>query len=125
MVLCARENYDMWHENMSQLLIDEGADVNIKNYEGETALMITITCNNPVELLINANSDINTKDNERDTPLTNALTQTTIVNQETVELLIDSKADLYTKNYNDKNAMDYLQEYLPRLYRYLVNKEKP
>ncbi|MFC1478070.1 ankyrin repeat domain-containing protein [Candidatus Margulisiibacteriota bacterium] len=74
----------------------KGADVNIKNFWGETVLMIASIKghNEIVKLLIDAEADLNTRDQWDNT----ALIFATIMEQtETVKLLIDAGADLNAK----------------------------
>ena len=74
-------------------LIDEGADVNAKNDEGETALMIASNEGDKeiCELLIEKGADVNAKDNEGNTALMYVSLKG---DKEICELLIKNNAEV-------------------------------
>ncbi len=95
---------------ITKLLLTKGADVNIKNQYGGTALFQSIeTCyitkNNAkiVELIIANGANINVKDNWGDTPLHKACDS---VISGCVRVLLDNKADATIKNNYGKIALN-------------------
>ncbi len=82
-----------------KILISQGVDVNAKNDDGLTPLMLacyTDTKGNIVKLLIDKGADVNTKDNDGETPLLYACANDTTGN--IVKLLIDNGADVNAKD---------------------------
>jgi len=63
---CYRGHYDM-----AMLLLEHGADINVKLITGATALMAAIRCNNTtlVKALLDRKADIAATDDSGDTPL--------------------------------------------------------
>ena len=88
-------------------LIAEGADVNAKNNEEWTALMIATTTGNTdiAKLLIDNKSDVNAKDGDGNT----ALMKGAIIGGSTaiVKLLIDNKADVNAEDDGGWTALMY------------------
>lgn len=124
---------------MCELLINAGADINTKNGVGNTVLMISITKEYDwdrsgrdllgiAKLLIKAGADLNIQNNHGDTALICAIAYTAShydelvltskfyksIPQESikkVKLLIDAGADWNIKNADDKDFLDFLDDY--------------
>lgn len=72
-ILYGREKYD----NCIEMLLNHGANVNIQNNDGETAIMYGIDLpfsflENPLKMLLKHNANINIKNNEGNTVIDNA-----------------------------------------------------
>lgn len=86
-----------------QDLLDQGADVNITNYKGQTALHCAAKAGfvEPVRILLARGADVNAQDRDGDTPLHTAC-RSSIKNhkhlQQVVDLLIAGGANLQIKN---------------------------
>lgn len=90
---------------IAKLLIDSGADVNVKNNFDQTALMLAAANNNRLEmskLLIGAKADVNAIDNYGKTALVYAIVNDRL---EIAKLLIDSGASLYVINNDASTAL--------------------
>ena len=87
-------------------LIQGGADVNAKNKDGLTPLMLAAQ-NNPnpevLKVLIKAGEDVNAKDTEGWTPLMIAAIENT---PEVLTALLEAGADAKAKNNEGKTALD-------------------
>jgi len=93
-------------------LIESKCDLNLRDNEARTALMIASGLSNTtsnletVKLLIEAKSDLNLKSKNGNTALMIACRYSnTTSNLETVNLLIESKCDLDIKNLNGNTAL--------------------
>ena len=84
---------------LSRVLIEGGADINTKNNDGNTPLLLSIIQNNTEisRLLIEKGADIYAKNNNDSTPL---LASTIKNNTEISRLLIERGADVNAKNKN-------------------------
>ena len=86
-----------------QDLLDQGADVNISNYKGQTALHCAAKAGfvEPVRILLAHGANVNARDRDGDTPLHSAC-RSSIKNhdrlQHVVDHLLKSGADLGAKN---------------------------
>ena len=62
------------HRETASLLLDRGADINLKNNDGETALMEASSSGHTeiVSLLLDRGADVNVKDNDGGTALVRA-----------------------------------------------------
>jgi len=90
-------------EKIINLLIQAGADLNVQDNRGLTALMWANNGNKEiVDLLIQSNADINIKDNDGTTALIYAAYKD---HPEIVGLLIQAGADVNTKDNNDRTAL--------------------
>lgn len=84
-------------------LLDQGANVNITNYKGQTALHCAAKAGfiEPVRILLDYGANVNAKDREGDTPL-HAACRSTIKNherlQKVIDLLIEGGANLQALN---------------------------
>lgn len=87
------------------MLIKAGADVNARNNDGKTPLMLAAECNTSdvVDMLIKAGADVNAQDNERKTPLMKAVEW----NQDSAvtEILIKSWADVNARDIYGKTVL--------------------
>jgi ankyrin repeat protein len=92
------------NREMVQLLLSRGANVNLKNAEGETVLMMLdndATCDLAWDL-INAGADVNVKDDNGNTALMQAATSGSL---ETLKVLLDAGAEVNTKNKEGVSAL--------------------
>ncbi len=82
---------------MTQVLIEKGADVNIKNNQGNIPLIIAVTAadNAMVETLIKAKSQVNTPNKNGDTAL---IWATKLKNTDMVRMLLTAGADPNKRN---------------------------
>ena len=93
------------NEKVIETLINLGANVNITNLDGETALM---RCSNidSALLLINAGADVNAGDIHNLT----ALMRSVHYDSELVKILIKNGADVNARDFHGKTALDYARE---------------
>lgn len=91
---------------MFKYLLKKGADVNVKNDDGSTALMIASLYGNleMVKYLIENGADINAKDNDGSTALIYA---SKWANLEEVEYLVKNGTDINIKDIEGKTALDW------------------
>jgi len=86
---------------IAQILIDHGADINAKDYRGQTPLHFTGRSKNykVARLLVKSGADVNAKDNYERTPLLYAVGSGSAgFGKKVPEVLIESGADLTPKN---------------------------
>ena len=97
------------HTEIVKLLLDNGADLNIKGNYGYTALMIAVREGNTeiVKLLLDNGADLNIKGNYGYTALMIAVREG---NTEIVKLLLDNKADI-SGEINYQNNVMYPADY--------------
>lgn len=92
-----------------ELLINNGADIHIRDSSGRTALMLA--CQEgyvgAVELLLNKGADIHGRDDEGRTPLLIACEQGHIA---VLQTLLDNGADVHVKDYEDRTALMFIEE---------------
>ena len=84
-------------------LLDQGADVNITNYKGQTALHCAAKAGfvKPVGILLKHGANVNARDRDGDTPLHSACRSSIKKHdhlQQVVDLLIKAGADLQAEN---------------------------
>src|SRR5690606_12437976 len=94
-----------------KLLIDNGANINLQNKNGKTALMIAVAniishnlLIEKVKLLINAN--VNLQDENGKTALTYALNVDSPI--EVIRLLINNNANIYLQDIKGNTALIYI-----------------
>lgn len=92
------------HQNILELLIRLGADVNAKTEYGETALMYGAKNGkrDTVELLIKSGANINAKDDDGETALIYAIKSSSDI--DTIDLLIKSGADVNAQDKDGRSA---------------------
>jgi ankyrin repeat protein len=86
-----------------EYLIEKGADVNVKNSDGETPIMLVEDNEETLQRLIEAGADINATNNRGETALMLAVKNGFY---ESLSLLLMSGADKTIKNANGKTAID-------------------
>jgi ankyrin repeat protein len=93
-----------------QLLLDKGADINVRNFSKQTPLHSAIYKGNKeiVEILLQNRADITGKDFWGDTPLHLAVRGNS---KEIVKLLLNNGAEVNIQNNEGKNPLDYAREY--------------
>ena len=107
LLVCKREQHKVFHELFTKL-IDAGADVNIKNDDGGTALINAMWCDRAiytVRMLIDAGADVNIKSNGGWTALICAVCYNRQIY--TVKMLIDAGADINIKGNYGRSALIY------------------
>ena len=98
-------------------LIENGADINIKNKFGQTALthLMKFVKNSYdfeiIKLLIRKTNNINYGNNDFNTPLIICFKNDTnkLYRYDIIKLLLDNKADVYIKNNSGKNIFDIIK----------------
>ena len=102
---------DYINYEICKLLIENGANVNDKDFQGANALIYGSTFLkwdlSIIKLLIDSGIEINAQDKDGYTALMEA---TISGNYETVKLLIESGADINIKNNDGKTALDFAEE---------------
>ena len=91
-------------ENCMFALMDAGADPNLKNDKGRTALMLSTNSLNFVEEMIKAGADVNWKDKGGSTAL---MLAAAFGHNECVQLLIQEGADLNIRTKNGDTALTF------------------
>jgi ankyrin repeat protein len=103
---------ERWGGNIDivQILLDAGADIDIKDWQGKTALMWAAReegHNEIVHILLRAGADANAKDQNGRTALMLASGNGNI---QTVRLLLDAEADINTRDINNRSAIMYAKD---------------
>jgi len=99
---------------LAQILIDNGANINDKDRNGNTALHYCIYYKNYklMELLVNNGADVNVQDNNGSTPLHLAIKKNYANGRHNedyyTKFLIDNKADRYIKDNNGESYVSLL-----------------
>ncbi len=95
-------------ETMIRILLQNHADINIRNHHGETALSLAafFGTREQVGFLLDKGASVNTQNSRGDTPLMNAIYR---MNEENVEALLKKGADITIKNERGETVMDYVQ----------------
>ena len=110
-LMCAVTYLHKYHSlKMVQLLLDNGASVDIWDNTGTTAMRYAISYNeaNAVALLLKYHADPNLQDSEGSTPLMSACWKN---RKEMVHLLLKANADTTLKNKEGKTALYYAREH--------------
>ncbi|XP_071037934.1 serine/threonine-protein phosphatase 6 regulatory ankyrin repeat subunit B-like [Parasteatoda tepidariorum] len=115
------EGYTLLHNSVKngndeivELLITEGADVEAKSNHDETPMFFTVS-KNVFELLIAKGANINAKSSEGYTPLHSAVMNG---RDEVVELLIKEGADVEDKDYFERTPIFYARS--KRVHEFLI-----
>lgn len=92
------------HLEVVQLLLNRGADTNLKNNEGFTALRFAVAMADTeiMQLLLSRGADVNTKDNQGWTPLMQAASEAMV---DPLKLLLESGAELDLMNDQGESAL--------------------
>ena len=92
------------NKEIVERLLQKGADVNLRDKFGITALMRAVSSNHKeiIERLLQKGADVNVKNNDGETPLMRAVKNG---NKDIVELLIKNSADVNAKNDDGKTAL--------------------
>lgn len=106
MVACANG-----HIQIANILIENGADVNISDNTGETALMVASANDNleTIKLLIQHGADVNTKDIDGETALMVASQNGHIA---TINFLVENGADVNAKDSDGWTALDKCEKHI-------------
>jgi ankyrin repeat protein len=88
--------------NLQQLLVRRGANLEIRDKEGNTALLVAIAMGNSRSAahLIDNGADVNTRNNEGETPLLIAVKNE---RSDLVKLLIDKNAQIHARNADEES----------------------
>jgi len=99
-------NYAPNRVEMVELLIANGATVNLRGDNGFTALMYAARNGNTpvVNALLSNGAAVNVADNEGETALMKAAAAS--CNEETVRALLSAGADLSARDHKERNALD-------------------
>lgn len=94
-----------------KFLIENGADVNGKNYTDSSPLHYAVALKNKgteiIKLLIDKGANVNAKNSYGDTPLHRAVFRSL----ENTKILIENGADINAKNNNGKTLLDIAKDY--------------
>ncbi len=90
-------------------LIQKGVDVNAKDDNGDSALILAIKNVNLtiIQLLLECDVDVNDPNDDRETPLMWAVWAW---HDASIQMLVDAGADISYKNAEGKTALDYAKE---------------
>ena len=93
-----------------RVLIDAGADVNAKDEDGWTPLLLAVDCGHleALQTLIDVGADVNAKNNSGDTPLHYMVSYDS--NPKVLHALINAGADVNAKNEDGKTSLYYAME---------------
>ncbi|MBM7558121.1 ankyrin repeat domain-containing protein [Halanaerobacter jeridensis] len=102
------KSIDKERPEVVEILIEEGADVNVRTDDGRTALMKAIGENNSeiVKVLIKGGANVNAKDNNGQTALMKAVNKR---NKYVVKMLIENGANVNAKDNKGQTALDILE----------------
>lgn len=103
-------------ENM-RLLLDNGAEVDVKDNDGDTALLVSagagpytpvgvVNTNGPVKLLLKRKANIRATNKDGDTALMLAASYGGYEDAATVKLLLDRGAEIGARNKHGQTALD-------------------
>merc|ERR1719383_215399 len=94
--------------SITKLLLEKGADPNIQNSDGETALYLAARYSNKgmAKLLIEKGADINVQNSYGETPLMGASLMTFGDYEGVTKLLLEKNADPKIKDNLGKTALD-------------------
>ena len=106
-------------------LLKKGLDVNAKDNQGKTALMLAsgnvYRDVETVKVLLAAKADVNAKDNQGETALMEACSSG-MYNEEIVKMLLAAKADVKVKNQYGYTALSYASASKPEVVKLLKGK---
>ncbi len=106
-----------------QTLIDKGADVNARAYNGNTSFMLAVMYNNQdiLQALIDNGADVNEKLEYELTPL--MIASRCNSNPRVIQVLIDNDVDVNARDANGKTALAYAaaNKYKTRIIKVLVD----
>lgn len=105
--------FEMYNLEAAEILLDNGADPNIKNNDGKSALHFVMKYSFLPNIyllhhLLNAGANVNEIDNEGNSPLIVALSNT---NFKFAKILFDHGANPTIKNKNGKSALHFAVKY--------------
>ena len=105
-----------------EFLIENGANVNIKSNMSQTALIFFMRYSSKkddpeiIKLLIRKGSQINHKNRYCETALMNCFDNNSneLIRYDLIKILLDNKADIYIKNYSNKNILNIIEDKIGR-----------
>ena len=99
---------NIYDHDLTEKMLDMGADINIKNLKGETPLHMAAALGEVklIELLISNGADISIKTYEGITPLVTAIRNRNI---QAAKVFIFSGADKYAVSVNHLSVLDYIK----------------
>ena len=111
-----KEIFNYFWNGPPKLLIENGADVNAKNYQGNTPLHLAIHKPKTAEFFIENGADVNAKNYQGNTPLHLAIHK-----PKTAEFFIKNGADVNAKNYQGNTPL-HLAIHEPKRIEFFIEK---
>jgi ankyrin repeat protein len=99
-------------EEILELFLSYGADPNLKNKYGMTALMFYVQFPTKIKILLNHGADVNRRDLEDKTALMYALEKSCI---DSADLLVDAGSDLFAVDNDGRSVLDYMNTLVDKM----------